>query len=399
MTEPRLLTSHPESKPKRPPKPKVSNPVDTATQAWLESLPADILDLVPSEIQIPNVSGAPKRWVVYHPMVLLPSGSFEQIWWKSLFVSVPQHIDSLWRTVLEHIGKREGKGLLTHLAINAGIPLNKTDNEDDNVLRTPSGLLTLFGDFGPPLDPTQSPSDRNFQEAFWVSTKQNGITQIWAPRYTMFSRGNIKEKARILDFHNGKATQCKSKSELSKETAVDLYAGIGYFVFSYVKMGMNRVFGWELNPWSVEGLRRGALANGWSVKVVRDGDVLDYEDEDIVVMLEDNMKASGRLETLQQEKGILSISHVNCGLLPSSEASWETALGILSGEGWLHLHENVGVDDIPSRKSEIEDSLQRAPNEKLKQRQVKAEEVELVKTFAPGVWHCVFDIYINSSTT
>jgi len=399
MTEPELLRPSPEGRTKRGPKPKATNPVDDATQLWLESLPPEILALVPPQIHDLQTSGAPKRWVVYPPMVLLPSGSFEQSWWKSLPGCVPQHIDSLWRMMLEHIGKREGKGLLTHLAINAGIPLIKSADEDENVLRTPSGLLMLFGDFGPALDPAQSPRETDFEDAFWVSTKQNGITQIWAPRYTMFSRGNIKEKARILNFHSEeKATKSRSRNEVSKETAVDLYAGIGYFVFSYVKMGMKRVFGWELNPWSVEGLRRGALANHWSVKVVREGEFLDFKDEDIVVLLEDNMNASKRLKSVQ-EKDILSVSHVNCGLLPSSEASWETALEVLTGEGWLHLHENVGVNDIPSRKSEIEDSLQRVCNKNTNQRHVKAEEVELVKTFAPGVWHCVFDVCISSNPT
>jgi len=397
MNEHQLLKAVPESKTTRPPKHKAANPIDAALQAWLDSLPTDILALVPPEIQDIKASGAPKRWVVYPPMVLLPSGSFEQSWWKSLPGCVSQHIDSLWRMTLEHIGKREGKGLLTHLATNAGIPLNKSEDEDENVLRTPSGLLMHFGDFGPALDPAKSPSETDFAEAFWVSTKQNGITQIWAPRYTMFSRGNIKEKARILNFHNDpRALKYKSRSELSKETAVDLYAGIGYFVFSYVKMGMKRVFGWELNPWSVEGLRRGALANGWTVKVVREGDILTFKDENIVVLLEDNMKAARRLKVLR-EKDEFFVSHVNCGLLPSSEASWETALEVLDQEGWLHLHENVGVADIANRKSEIEDGLQRTSNKYLNQRRVKADEVELVKTFAPGVWHCVFDVYISSS--
>lgn len=388
-----LVKIHPESKSKRPPKPKAANPIDGAVQSWLESLPTDTLALVPPEFQDSKSFGAPKRWVVYPPMVLLPSGSFEQSWWKSLPGCVPQHIDSLWRMILEHIGKREGKGLLTHLAINAGIPLN--ESEDENILRTPSGLHMLVGDFGPALDPGQSPSEKDFETAFWVSTKQNGITQIWAPRYTMFSRGNIKEKARILNFHNEEyATKSRSRSELSKETAVDLYAGIGYFVFSYVKMGMSRVFGWEINPWSVEGLRRGALANGWFIKVVREGETLDFEDEDIVVLLEDNMKATGRLSAVQQ-KDLLLISHVNCGLLPSSEASWETALEAVNEEGWLHLHENVGVDDISSRQIDIENILQRISDKTANRRQITAERVELVKTFAPGVWHCVFDVYIS----
>jgi tRNA wybutosine-synthesizing protein 2 len=305
-----------------------------------------------------------------------------------------KHKDDFWRKILAEIGKREGKGILTHLAINAGIPLNKNgESEDENILRTPSGLIMLYGDFGPALNPEASPSTDDFGDAFWVSTKQNGITQIWAPRYTMFSRGNVKEKSRLLDFHGAKAafdSRKRSKAQLGIETAVDLYAGIGYFVFSYAKSGIEKVLGWEINPWSVEGLRRGAEANGWTVRVVRAGEVLEPGQEKIVVMLESNIQAAGRLRGWNGR-----ISHVNCGLLPSSESCWEMALHILQHGGWLHLHENVGVKDIKHRTKEIEGILRQAlVNEG--DDAVRAEHVELVKTFAPGVWHCVFDIYINS---
>jgi tRNA wybutosine-synthesizing protein 2 len=179
------------------------------------------------------------------------------------------------------------------------------------------------------------------------------------------------------------------------ETAVDLYAGIGYFVFSYVKIGMRRVLGWELNPWSVEGLRRGALANGWSVKVVRNGDRLELGDEDITVVLEDNRMAGRRLKSLD---GLGSICHVNCGLLPTSELSWEMALGILRGDGWLHLHDNVGVKDIIARKEEVEEILRTRLNKDDDDRELRVEHMETVKSFAPGVFHMVFDVYVYSQT-
>src|SRR5690606_18256943 len=128
------------------------------------------------------------------------------------------------------------------------------------------------------------PRQEDLENAFWVSTKQNGIFQTWAPRYTMFSRGNITEKARILDFHRGDAgleRRKKSLAALKGLWAVDLYAGIGYFVFSYAKRGM-RVLCWEINPWSVEGLRRGALRNGWKVKLVQ-GQALELPVDELLV--------------------------------------------------------------------------------------------------------------------
>lgn len=387
------------------------------------------------------VSKAPRRWVVYCPMVLLPPGSFGPDWWTAVGSEqvATRFAVRLWSLLLESIGKREGKGPLTHLAVNLGIPLHiplspgpgsqQLANEENygrtfdmpsqeildrgssfdqgrllglkqNVLRTPSGLIMLHGDFGPALIPETVPTEKDFEEAFWVSTKQNGITQVWAPRYTMFSRGNVKEKARLLEFHikdQGLESRNLTKDKIASDSAVDLYAGIGYFVFSYVKMGLRTVMGWELNPWSVEGLRRGAIANGWSAKVVRSHEILDSVEGQIVIILEDNRNAATMLRGPWRHT-LGAVRHVNCGLLPTSESSWEMALEILDSDGWLHLHENVGVKDVQARKVEIEELmvcwLKKTGTQR--QRLAKVEHVEYVKTFAPDVWHCVFDVYVKT---
>jgi len=395
-----LPRSKESPKTKRPPKSKPINPVEEILHPWLLALPPSLLEEIQATIDS-LISTAPKRWVVYPPMLLLPSGSFSSPSWKSLLSHFPpSQIQDLWTLLLHRISKKEGKGILTHLAVNAGIPLTKSeqDIEGENILRTPSGLLMLYGDFGPALQGDSRPSERDFEEAFWVSTKQNGIVQIWAPRYTMFSRGNVKEKARLLGFHDSPRAGEEEVGRLNERerrenTAVDFYAGIGYFVFSYVAMGMGKVVGWELNSWSVEGLRRGAAANGWEVKVVKRNEDVIVGDERIVVFLENNQMAGQRMEKL---KNIGEVKHVNCGLLPTSEASWEMTLGILQGDGWLHLHENVGVHDVEGRKGAIEGMLRNWLEERKDSREVKVEHVEFVKTFAPGVWHCVFDVYIRS---
>lgn len=389
---------YPSIKPKRKPKPKPKdvNPIEAAIRSWFEALPAELIESIGLNIERLLLT-APKRWVAYLPMLLLPSGSFGDSFFPPAIEQ--EHKEALWTALLGRIGKREGKGVLTHLAINSAIPLNKSDEEGgENILRTPSGLIILYGDFGPALRPDQVPSDRDFEEAFWVSAKQNGISQIWAPRYTMFSRGNVKEKARLLDFHSPQQVlggRRVGREELGKEVAVDLYAGIGYFVFSYVKVGMGRVVGWELNPWSVEGLRRGAVANGWGVKVVREDEKWDGGEEKIVVFLEDNQRAVERWKTVEGTN-FGRVSHVNGGLLPTSQESWKTSLAMLGANGWLHLHENVGVNDVEPRKGEIEDMFREWLKERQDMRQVKVEHVEFVKTFAPGVWHCVFDVYISN---
>lgn len=422
----------PKDKPRRK-KPPPQNPIEAAITAWHHSntLAQNLDELV---------AQAPKRWTVYEPMVLLPAGSFGTAAWLQL-LSDPsgEQVDELWVQVLAEISKRTGGGTrFTHLAVNEGIPAalqqhssihiaegnssGKGNDEvsgdgggrasADNILRSPTGLRILHGDFGPasPLScdatATATDPDADFARAFWVSTRQNGVFQTWAPRWTMFSRGNIKEKARLLDFHNNdNKKRTTTAATLKNAWVVDLYAGIGYFTFSYAKLGM-RVLCWELNPWSVEGLRRGALGNGWPVRVVRGKDELAMPmrellsgGEQIVVFLEDKNHAARRIEELSS----LNILHVNCGLLPTSDASWKDAWGMAirseSGEAWLHLHENVGVADIDGRAKGIEQYFLDLAREDGNQRTAHVEHTELVKTFAPGVWHCVFDLHITRSSS
>ncbi|KAG9256416.1 S-adenosyl-L-methionine-dependent methyltransferase [Emericellopsis atlantica] len=368
-------------------KKQTRTPVHSAITKWLETShlqisPADAHELL---------STAPKRFTIYEPMALLPAGSFLKHPWT---LYLQDDLSKLWPLVLQELSKANGVKL-THLAITEGIPLHEDDDaSSENVLRSPIGLRMLHGDFGPATSPAE-PAQADYEKALWVSTRQNGIIQTWAPRWTMFSRGNVKEKARLLDF---------PRAENSDEWAVDLYAGIGYFVFSYASLGF-RVLGWELNPWSVEGLRRGARANRWSVKIVQGQDLslplnaILSGDEQIIIFLEHNQKALERIQHMQQSLGVAKdLRHVNGGFLPTSEPVWKSALDMTheAAETWLHLHENVGVKDIGARQEKIqqryEDWTSSEPSPK---RSARASHVEQVKTFAPGVWHCVFDIHIT----
>ncbi|KAK8038675.1 tRNA wybutosine-synthesizing protein [Apiospora rasikravindrae] len=408
--------------PKRHAKPKQKSipPIEAAITAWVSNLP---VESALGEVHLAELAAqAPKRWTVYEPMVLLPSGSFASPAWTSLKAKLSTtQLAGLWSRMLSEISRKSGTSY-THLAVNEGIPLHlREQNESgtaedskENILRSPSGLQVLYGDFGSCDLPSvaEEVAEADFEAAFWVSTKQNGIHQTWAPRWTMFSRGNIKEKARVLSFHDTNdptlQNRAMSSSQLRNKWAVDMYAGIGYFVFSYAKLGM-RVLCWELNPWSVEGLRRGALANGWSVRVIRGAELasdIDLSeiiagDVRIVVFQEDNAMARQRIQETRRkmagQQGKLDVLHVNCGFLPTSEPCWEDAMAIAkaSPRAWLHLHENVGVADIEKRRSEIRNTLTgMVPSESSEPRvSVDVEHAELVKTYAPGVWHCVFDAY------
>lgn len=401
-------------------KPKPENSVSAAVRGWFNDNHTELSALGASVDTL--VAEAPKRWVIYEPVILLPSGSFTSPTWRETLAATSQDCsDKLWSIILREIG-RGTREPTAYLAVNDGIPLTVTTQpeakdasvrREENILRSPTGLRILHGDFGPTEIKGQTVSSEDFVQAVWASTTQNRIRQTWAPRWTMFSRGNVKEKARLLAFHEPpKSLQDKAQSEMShrvrtraalaKTWAVDLYAGIGYFVFCYAKLGM-RVLCWEINPWSVEGLRRGARANGWSVRVIKDEELmrptaeLVSGDDTIVVFLENNQEAARRVRELRAHGLNLEVSHVNCGLLPRSDTSWEAAREILGedGDGWLHLHENVGAMDVEHRKGETQNLFDEWNEHGGNREFAKVEYVELVKTFAPDVWHCVFDVYIK----
>lgn len=97
---------------------------------------------------------------------------------------------------------------------------------------------------------------------------------------------------------------------------VDLYAGIGYFTFSYLTKGARALFAFELNPWSVEGLKRGLKANGFH----KIGNCHVYQ--------ESNEMCIQRLTEFQAQHPDfrLRIRHINLGLLPSSRQGWPLAI-------------------------------------------------------------------------
>lgn len=379
-----------------------TNPFTKAVRAYLSSLPSEVLSTIGTAIDL-WVAKLPTTYSIYPPMLLLPAHVFSAPEWQSLFSNIStEQREVLYRKIATAMS-------VTHVAINASIPLLSKDQEhsnSENILRSPTNLTPLYGDFGPICD-SSLPTSEDFASAFWVSAKQNGITQFWAPRYTMFSRGNITEKARILQL----PSVIESVEEEGGCTAVDLYAGIGYFVFSYAKAGVSKVLCFELNPWSVEGLRRGAEVNGWGIEIFNEEDVKDFkptftqlkDPKTQLLVFQMNNEAAGSV--LQRISGAIPpVRHVNCGLLPSSKGSWATAVRVLDPEmgGWIHIHENLAIKEIEIKSEEIVEEMQELLNavleahaeEKGRKSIAILEHVERVKTFAPGVMHCVLDIHV-----
>ena len=400
------------------------NPLHKALREALEALPPGTLASLDQPCYTTDVlvSVFPESYSVYHPLLLISSNSLNTPW-PTLLSNHPSLLQPVWAHVAQALN-------CTHIALNSPIPpSNKPSSaharDSENILRSPVNLTPIYGSFGPsPTSQTLSePSQQDFKDALWVRTTQNGIHQTWAPQYTMFSRGNVKEKARILHL----PSLSSNTTTKGRMTAVDMYAGIGYFSFSYLKAGAARVLCWELNPWSIEGLRRGAALNNWTTRLFTPADIPsqhagepewnawreavvtrddDDDDDDFCVFAMSNETAHGILKCLGGF--VPPIRHVNLGLLPLSRASWPSAVRAVDKRlgGWVHAHENVGVEEMDERRVEVEAEFQRLIDERAGgnesagrdaeggKRKVQVEHVERVKMYAPGVVHAVFDVYI-----
>ncbi|KAL2829931.1 S-adenosyl-L-methionine-dependent methyltransferase [Aspergillus cavernicola] len=416
---------HLKSLPKHPPKQNL-NPLQKAIQEFIAThLPPSLLSHSQHALSLSKLAcSLPKRYTIYEPMLLLPFNVFTYPpAWGLLYNSLDNSQRQVLYATITNEFSRFG---VTHIAMNA--PIILTDPQGlENRMRSPVGLIPLFGDFGPTVfegdseseNGSAQPSEADYKGAFWVSTVQNhGIVQIWAPVYTMFSRGNITEKARILG-HGASGFEGLDEG-IGDVAVVDMYAGIGYFAFSYLKRGVKRVWGWEINGWSVEGLRRGCVENGWGCKVVRvqsDGklsvrvsefvDAL-FDTDRVVIFHGDNRFAAdvmGEVQGFMESRRCwTSIKHVNLGLLPSSSSSWDNACKIIDKRkgGWVHVHENVNVEDIEEKRGEIAAKLERLWNRSVSRTPIikpsaECRHVEQVKTYAPGVMHCVFDLKLSTS--
>ena len=376
------------------------NPLARTIRHWLHQLP-------PKQPSWPFAAEAVLScswtYMMYPPLLLLPPSTLSNL--TSIFASksqsLPEDLSSLW-----YLLSKEFKA--SHVALNAPIPASSSKESSSqgsrppkaNILRSPTDFVPLYGDFGPNLPLYHNPTATDFSLALWCSARQNNIFQTWAPRYTMFSRGNISEKARILSLHA--LTEERSGSQPGGMSAVDLYAGIGYFAFSYAMAGIDKVLCWEINPWSIEGLKRGAKRNCWGVRVIKGGQTVNETidgKERFIVFQESNEHAAGRVAAVRDS--IPPVRHVNCGLLPSSEQSWESAVQVLDPMGgWIHVHENIAKADIENRTEEVVEIFTLLVNKYRGQElevqwEVKCEHVEQVKSYAPGVVHCVLDISVS----
>ncbi|CAD0109754.1 unnamed protein product [Aureobasidium uvarum] len=255
----------------------------------------------------------------------------------------------------------------------------------------------------------EKPSQNDFDNAVWVSMKQNGITQYWAPRYTTSPHYNTSESARILHMSSLKATANPHNAHKGC-AAVDLSAGIGSFAFSYATAGVQKVLCWDANPWSIEGLRRGAVRDRWNIQV-HHGDQAEekavkvHSKTRLVAFVESNDKAAARIHGLRQS--LPPIRHVHCGVLPGSNSLLATAAAALDPRlgGWIHLQQTFRAEEVVCGANEtrvdVETIVERLDRERGYLTDVKGtprkpivQHVQRVWSYRPGTFHCVVDIHI-----
>ena len=381
---------------------KVLNGLHVAVKEWLHQLPCGLLGTDSDSVDS-LLRRLPSSYCVYSPMLLLPWKFFDDPTWVMIMDTVDESKKQ------ELYVKLNQATNTTHIAINAPIPNTSSSNEQpgNNAMRKPSKITAISGNFGAPHTNCANPTFAEMSEAFWVSTKQNGIYQTWAPMYTMFSRGNISEKARLLQLPSVAEAHKQGLRDGMGWSAVDLFAGIGYFAFSYARAGAKTVVCWEINPWSVEGFRRGAKGNNWQTHEIMFEENLEksstndnIEDKNFIIFYESNTHVQERIGALQDL--IAPIRHVNCGLLPSSANSWQTALTCLDCTygGWLHIHENLDARVIDSQAASIVAEIDKISQSIFMSRggqrhyRVALEHVQKVKSYAPNIVHCVLDINV-----
>ena len=409
-------------------------------KATANPLQNGIHDYLSSHSEVPwplDIVALPKRFTLYPPLALLPVNfTTHNPQWIEVYSRLTAHSKAQLFEYIASSFTRRGHPI-THIAITSAISIaDDASGGHENVMRSPSGIGPVFGDWGPStwFDVSASqPTKVDFDAAFWISTKQvDGIVQTWAPRWTMFSHGNLSEKQRILGHRTSPFPGLSQdlKSDIHATDVVDMYVGIGYFALCYLARGVKRVWGWDLNGWSIEGLRRGCEANGWQCEIVEldtDGSMSDVMFQRLLERIKhadtaggaavircvafrgDNshsgaimsrVKAGlGEPETLMEA---LSVRHVNLGLLPSSEQSWKNAVRVLAPTraAYIHVHENVDIVSTASRGQEIAQEMHRLMDvDDRRDQSVRCVHVEHVKTYAPGVMHCVFDIEVQPPRT
>jgi len=179
--------------------------------------------------------------------------------------------------------------------------------------------------------------------------KEHGCQFLIDVSEIMWSQGNKQERIRLV------------KLAKPKEIIVDMFAGIGYFSIFLAKYSKpKKVYAIDINPKAIEFLRK----NVW----------LNNVENKIEILEGDCRKFSKILEN--------TADRIIMGYLFETEKFLPHALRIAKNNCIIHLHRTAKIDEIKKIKEKIF-------------KDVKILRVKRVKSYAPKIYHCVFDLKVT----
>lgn len=271
----------------------------------------------------------PKKWEILGEIGLLSSDSFEPNFIRFLESLDDTKLMELWDGLSASIS-------VSKLGLQQHIAKDKVRSSQVKMLNSDDG---------------------------WTTFLDKGVKFTFDVTKVMFSSGNVTERHRI------------AKMDLTGQTVVDCYTGVGYYSLHALKnANADYVHACELNPNSIIALKKALKLNNLEDKMtIYEGDNLDF---------------LPKLNTMADR--------VFLGLLPSSESVWEDSIACLKDSGgFLHIHMNVEEEKIDAW---VESTISQMLDYSVKQgRNFRAisRHLEKVKWFSPYVRHVVLDLELR----
>jgi tRNA wybutosine-synthesizing protein 2 len=186
--------------------------------------------------------------------------------------------------------------------------------------------------------------------------KEHGCKFLLDVSDIMWSQGNKNEKIRL------------TKMTKPGEIIVDMFAGIGYFSIILAKYCQpKKIYAIDINPKAVEYLRKNIWLN-------------DVEDK-IEILQGDCRKFATLLEN--------TADRIIMGYLFDTEKFLPYALRIAKNNAVIHFHRTVKEEEINAFGKRL---IRIGIENKVK---IKVLKITKVKSYAPKIWHLVYDLKIN----
>ena len=278
-------------------------------------------------------------------------------------INLPEHLKSF----LPKKWKRLGSALVLKIPDE----LEDYKNEIGKTYAQVLGVHSVFKVTSTIKDEFRRPSlERIYGTTKEVVNIENGVKYCFDVTKIMFSKGNTPERARI----------CKIK--MNDEKVLDLFAGIGYFSLPAAKWGgARKVIAVEKNPDAFYYLKKNIALNHLQDKVI---------------------PVFGDNRTVPLEK---DFDRVFMGYLFRTEEFLPLALKSLSEKGGVvHFHTKLGREEYREKKAKKKLSIEDL-SEKFKSVLMESlnsfglvllsARLFKVKSYAPGIYHVVFDLKLK----